>query len=763
MVKNSARINSNILSQTPGRLLVAWTSTVATALVLFFAAPQAQAQTTVNAAFTPDFIAEGETSTLTLTITHINASFSLTSLATNVPLPLENFRLVDTRPTINTCPTTVNTSAASAITLTAENTPALPPSILGVSCTIAVSVVALGSATSAGAFTVPANALRALRGASVNFPVQEERAGAKIGPPLPIMTVAVNPTSAFINAPATLIYTLTNPRNGTATTVNGILNFPAGIIVGTLVTNCGVVFSPPPTSGPRASASFFDGIIAANGSCTITTAVQSSVAATYTFAVMPDDLNFGDTGNSNVSNATLTVSDPAPAITITTSPVVFGLQTINTTSPAQLVTLTNSGNSDLTLNTPTSTGPFAFTSNCPFLISPVRPGGSCTFTITFTPSAVGAAAGTIDFASNASLSPTSIVLSGIGSATAIPGVAITPTPPTPLTFAAQTVATTSTPQNILLTNTGSANLVISSIAITGGAANFRRAPRTSGPADCVGVLAPNTQCAIAITFTPQTVGASIGNVQIVTNATPTIYDVSLNGIGAAALVGILSLSEAINFGDQIIGTSSDARTVFISNVGNGFVFVNSVGVAGPNAGDFQSSGICGGLIPGASCAVNVSFNPATIGPKSARLAIGSNALNAGTVNAIGLSGNGAPLPRPVAVLNATAVGFGNTIFGGAAAPQTVTLSNNGTLPLLIQSAITSAEYTQTNNCPTSLNPQASCTILLTFMPFGLGPRLGELVLNSNAADSPSRVFLGGNGCRWFKPPSSRLFANICRN
>ena len=345
----------------------------------------------------------------------------------------------------------------------------------------------------------------------------------------------------------------------------------------------------------------------------------------------------------------------------------------------------------------------------------------------------------------------------------MPGVAVNPNPPTPLIFVAQTVATTSASQNILLTNTGAANLLISSIAITAGPANFTRVQPTSGPAECVGVLAPTAQCVIAITFSPRAVGTLIGNVQIVTNATPSTYNVPLAGTGAAALVGLLAVSDAINFGDQIIGTSSNPQTVFISNVGNGFVFVNGVGVAGPNAADFQSSGICGGLVPGASCAVSVSFNPTTIGPKTAQLAIGSNAQNAATANTIGLSGSGVPLPRPLAALSATAVGFGNTIFGGAAAPQTVTLTNNGSLPLLIQSATTSAEYTHAHNCPTSLNPQASCTISLRFMPFGLGPRAGEFVLNSNTADSPNRVLLGGNGCRWFKPPGSRLFANICRN
>jgi hypothetical protein len=721
-------------------------------------ASQAHAQISPNASFAPASVASGANAVLTITISNFAASSAIANLTTTTALPLVGFQVVGPNPVSNTCPSTVNLTVATQITLTAL---AAPPILPSAACTITVNVVATGLPGSTGSFTIPLGALQAIDtsgfGGFANGPVQTLTVPAPITAPPPSMTVAVNPVSVLTNSPATLTYTLTNPAATAAFIASGTINLPAITVVGAPANTCGTFVSPV-TGG----YTFGMGFIPGSGSCTITLTVQSATAGVFTFNVVPGNLNAGG-ANINSSSATLTVTLPTPLILLAGAPVTFSPQTINTTSPAQVVTLTNSGTAFLSLNAPTSTGPFAFTTTCPFGTPPVAPGGSCIFTITFTPTVVGTAAGTIDFSSNAPSSPTSIALSGTGAAVAVPGVVITPTPPTPLTFAAQTVATTSVSQNILLTNTGAANLLINAITITAGAADFARVLPSSGPADCLGVLAPAAQCAIAITFTPQAVGASIGNVQIITNATPTTYNVPLNGTGAAALVGLLSVSDAINFGDQIIGTSSDSRTLLISNVGNGFVFVNSVGVAGSNAADFQSSGICGGLVPGATCAVSVSFNPATIGPKTAQLAIGSDAQNAATVNAIGLSGNGVPLPRPLAALSATAVGFGNTIFGGAAAPQTVTLTNNGTLPLLIQSATTSAEYTQASNCPASLNPQASCTISLSFTPFGLGPRSGEFVLNSNNADSPNRVLLGGNGCRWFKPSGSRLFANICRN
>ena len=707
--------------------------------------------------FVPANVVVGGNAVLTINITYFAASSVVANLRTNAPLPLVNFAFVGLLPISNSCPAAINLSVPNQITMTALPTPTIAPSG---SCTIKLNVVATGPSGSTGTFSIPRNSLSVIdtsSGVAISGPLQTLTVSAGIIAPPPSMTVAVLPAAVFINTPAVLTYTLTNPDTNAAAIASGTVNLPGFTVIGAPTNTCGTVLSAV-TGG----YTFIAGFIPASGSCAITFNVQSAIAGVFAFNVAPGDLGSG-TGNINSSASTLAVTVPVPAITLLGAPVTFAPQTIATTSPAQTVTLTNSGTANLILTVPTSTGPFAFTTTCPFLTPTVVPGGTCTFTITFTPAVVGAAIGTIDFASSAPSSPTAIALSGTGRPVAVPGVAITPLPPTPLTFALQTVATMSASQNILLTNTGSAALQISAINVIPVNAVFTRVLPPPGPADCLATLLPDAQCAIAMVFKPVVTGAAAGNVQIITNATPTTYNVPLNGTGAAAAVGLLAVNNAINFGDQVIGTPSSSQTVFISNVGNAFVFVNGIGLAGPNAADFQSSGICGGLVPGATCTVSVSFNPSTIGPRTAQLSIGSNAQNAATVNSVALSGNGVPLPRSLAVLSATAVGFGNTIFGGAAAPQTILLTNNGTLPLVIQSATTSAEYTQTNNCPASLNPQTSCTISLSFTPFGLGPRVGDFVLNSNTADSPNRVLLGGNGCRWFKPPGARLFANICQN
>src|SRR5207248_3349093 len=78
-------------------------------------------------------------------------------------------------------------------------------------------------------------------------------------------------------------------------------------------------------------------------------------------------------------------------------------------------------------------------------------------------------------------------------------------------------------------------------------------------------------------------------------------------------VGIASLNPtSVNFSSQPIGVPSMAIPVALTNIGDANLAISGVQVSGDNATDFQTSGnTCAGasLIPGASCVVNVKFNP----------------------------------------------------------------------------------------------------------------------------------------------------------
>jgi Galactose oxidase, central domain len=79
----------------------------------------------------------------------------------------------------------------------------------------------------------------------------------------------------------------------------------------------------------------------------------------------------------------------------------------------------------------------------------------------------------------------------------------------------------------------------------------------------------------------------------------------------------------------------------------------------------------------------------------------------------------------------------------------VTLTSNGTAPLFISSikinGTNAADFSQVNNCGTSLQVGSSCSISVTYNASIGGTETGTLVISDNAPDSPQTVTLTGTG------------------
>jgi trimeric autotransporter adhesin len=83
------------------------------------------------------------------------------------------------------------------------------------------------------------------------------------------------------------------------------------------------------------------------------------------------------------------------------------------------------------------------------------------------------------------------------------------------------------------------------------------------------------------------------------------------------------------------------------------------------------------------------------------------------------------------------------------APLATTLTNSGNLPLTITSieitGANSTDFGQTNNCPSSLPPNVSCKISVTFTPLATGNRSAVVSVTDNAPGSPQSAPLTGVG------------------
>jgi uncharacterized delta-60 repeat protein len=120
-------------------------------------------------------------------------------------------------------------------------------------------------------------------------------------------------------------------------------------------------------------------------------------------------------GLSATATVLVTVSLPAPVVSLTPTSIIFADQNVNTSSPAQTVTLTNTGGAAMGITSiQSSINVFAVTHSCG---SSLAVHASCTLYVTFAPLVIGNRTGAITITSN----PTNSLLlavSGTGAANA---------------------------------------------------------------------------------------------------------------------------------------------------------------------------------------------------------------------------------------------------------------------------------------------------------------------------------------------------------
>src|SRR3954471_9584228 len=205
------------------------------------------------------------------------------------------------------------------------------------------------------------------------------------------------------------------------------------------------------------------------------------------------------------------------------------------------------------------------------------------------------------------------------------------------------------------------------------------------------------------------------------------------------------------------------RLTFTQDVGDGpsptqtSVVTNNTGspvflfVTGPANPEFQlltddQFGDCSrrtGLFPGDSCRVRVRFDPSAEGTITDSVVV-----NDGTDDTtISLSGTGTVrglTPSP------TSIAFGQQAIGaGSTAPQTATLTNNGTGPVTFSGApaITGPDASQfqvgSSNCTGTLAAGGSCTVDVAFDPTTFGDKSAQLSAASNGP--AAHVDLTGTG------------------
>jgi hypothetical protein len=286
------------------------------------------------------------------------------------------------------------------------------------------------------------------------------------------------------------------------------------------------------------------------------------------------------------------------------------------------------------------------------------------------------------------------------------------------------------------------------VANTGGTGATLQAPIITGePTDflinantCGTTLAPSTACSISIVFTPTASGARSAALSITDNAgapSAATQTAQLFGIGDAPATDTL-YPNALTFAQQQIGTTSALQQVTLSNTGGVALTLIAASVS---PGDFSVVNACGNsLAAHSSCVFNITFAPTAIGIRTATLTITDQFHSQiVTLTGSGIAGPGVSL-SPV-LLNFLPTGVGLT-----AIAQTLTLSNNGGLPLTITNlAVTPGFNLAANTCGTTLAVNAACTLTVVFAPTTPGLVSGALTFTDNAPAGIQTTNLSGTG------------------
>jgi hypothetical protein len=200
---------------------------------------------------------------------------------------------------------------------------------------------------------------------------------------------------------------------------------------------------------------------------------------------------------------------------------------------------------------------------------------------------------------------------------------------------------------------------------------------------------------------------------------------------------------SINYGGRPTGTSN-SQTILVTNDLSTPLTISDIALQGTDTGDFSLKSGCGSsLESGGDCTITVTFKPPVGGTRTASLVITDNA-PAGS-QTVPLTGVGLAIK-----LTPTSLKFGTVTLGRTSSlPVTVTnisaAAVNITAPGITIVGGAAGDYSQTDNCGSTIAAGNSCTITVKFTPTMTGARSATLELNDNGGGSPQKVPLSGTG------------------
>ena len=196
-----------------------------------------------------------------------------------------------------------------------------------------------------------------------------------------------------------------------------------------------------------------------------------------------------------------------------------------------------------------------------------------------------------------------------------------------------------------------------------------------------------------------------------------------------------------SFGTVPVGTSN-TQTIQLKNTGYATLTISSESISGAG---FSMSGLSvpKSLAPSATVNVTVTFKPTTNSATSGKITLADNGSSASVT--ISLSGTGSTATRSLLLSNSSLV-FGSESVGNTTLlEETITNTGNSTVSISQMTVNGTAFGVIGGLAGVSLSPGQATYLLVGFSPKSSGSQTGQIVITSNATNSPESIALSGSG------------------
>ena len=325
-----------------------------------------------------------------------------------------------------------------------------------------------------------------------------------------------------------------------------------------------------------------------------------------------------------------------------------------------------------------------------------------------------------------------------------------------------TVAKTSEPQTITVSNKGGLDLTVTKVSLAGADPDEFEITKS----DCDEAVEPKKSCEIEVVFKPTEAGNSKAEVQIESNDADTpILKIPVSGVATVAAAdtpdaeGDIDVDpDGITFPTTEAGKKSKTETITVTNAGDADLTIKDVMLIpakGPFTMDAKECAKGTKLEPEESCDIEVAFEPKAPGSNSATVAVLSDDKDepAAVVTLAGVASPSAvsDIAFPEEDLLGKGLAFGSLLVATTSDPKTFKIKNEGSAPLTITKVTSSNPQFTVDATDCLAEPLAAdeeCEVEVTFAPTLIGPQTAVVTVESNDVDeNPMSVPVTGTGLK----------------